>query len=52
MLDATFDPKRVDGIAQVRTDVVFPLEFAFEGSEYSVENDERPVEACEEKAVS
>lgn len=50
--DATFYPKRVDGVPMERLNVVFPLEFAFEGSGYTVEDDQRSLTSCDQKAVS
>lgn len=49
---ATFIPKRIDGIPVIRTNVVYPMEYAFEGSSYDKADDPRSLELCEAKAVS
>jgi len=49
---ATFSPKLVDGVPSVRTNVIFPLVYLFDGSDYSSVNDPRPLELCEEKAIA
>jgi len=49
---ATFSPKLIDGVPSVRTNVIFPMEYAFEGSDYNLETDPRPLELCEEKAIA
>lgn len=49
---ATFSPKLINGVPSVRTDVFFPMEYVFEGSDYSVETDPQPLELCEESAIS
>lgn len=49
---ATFSPKLIDGVPSIRTDVYFPMEYFFEGSDYSVKTDPRPLELCEERAIS
>lgn len=50
--EATFDPKTIDGVPVVRTNVVYPLEFFLDGSGYDKDNDPRPLELCEMQAVS
>lgn len=50
--DATFYPKRVDGVPTERLNLVFPLEFAFEESGYTVEDDTRSLAPCDHVAVS
>jgi len=47
-----FEPKRVDGVPRVRTNVYFPLIWAFEGSDYNSETDPRLLEPCQELPVS
>jgi outer membrane biosynthesis protein TonB len=49
---ASFYPKMVDGVPTVRTNVVYPMEYFFEGSDYDVEVDRNNLEPCENKAVS
>ena len=50
--EATFEPKTIDGVPSVRTNVVFPLEFFLDGSSYDKDDDPRPLELCEMQAVS
>ena len=47
-----FEPKRVDGVPQVRTDVFYPLVWSFERSDYTSESDPKPLEPCEKLPVS
>jgi len=49
---AEFDPKRVGGVPQVRSNIVIPLEFSFEGSGYELSKDQRALKPCEQVAVS
>lgn len=49
---ARFLPKLIGGVPTIRTNVVFPLEYAFEGSSYDASNDPRSLEMCEEIAVA
>jgi outer membrane biosynthesis protein TonB len=50
--ESRFDPAGENGIPKIRTNLVFPLTFAFEGSPYEDDKDPRPIELCEQKAVS
>ncbi|MFN3211541.1 MAG: energy transducer TonB [Henriciella sp.] len=50
--ESRFDPARVNGIPRIRTNLVFPLTFAFERSPYDEDQDPRPLELCEQKADS
>lgn len=50
--DAKFDPKRVDGVPRVRSNIVIPLEFSFEGSGYELSKDQRTLQPCDQVAVS
>lgn len=49
---ASFYPKLVDGMPTVRTNVVYPMQYYFEDSDYDVEVDRNNLEPCENKAVS
>lgn len=49
---ARFLPKLVDGVPAVRINVVFPLEYAFEGSSYDASTDPRRLELCEEIPIA
>lgn len=49
---ASFYPKLVDGMPTVRTNVVYPMQYYFEDSDYDVELDRNNLEPCENKAVS
>ena len=49
---ATFYPKRIDGIPVERLNVVYPFEFAFEGSGYTLEGDVKSLAPCDQKAIS
>lgn len=50
--DAKFAPKRVNGMAQIRTNVVYPMVFFIDGSGYNKDEDPRQLELCEPKAVA
>lgn len=52
VMATTFIPKRVDGVEQVRTNIVYPLIFAFRDSDYDADLDPRPLEPCEPKAIA
>lgn len=47
-----FSPKLVGGVPVKRRNVVFPLNFFFEGSGDTSKSDPRPLEPCEEIPVS
>lgn len=49
---AEFSPKLVNGVPTVRPNVIFPLIYSIEGSDYDRTQDDRPLEPCEEKAVA
>ncbi|MHA7901146.1 MAG: energy transducer TonB [Henriciella sp.] len=50
--DTLFEPKRDGGVPVVRGNIVYPLNFAIEGSNYDPETDPTPLELCEELPVS
>ena len=47
-----FEPKRVDGIPMVRTNIIYPLTWAFHESYYDPGLDPTPLKPCEELSVS
>lgn len=47
-----FEPKRVDGVPTVRTNIIYPLNWSFHESEYDPGSDPTPLKPCEELSVS